>query len=368
MRKIFQLISSIQLGGAEMVAFDLAKNSVNNHTILELYCTNNEYAYSKKDELTSQNIRFITLYNGTKRMSLIFAPFKLIYFIWKEKPKIIHSHTDLLDFVLGVAIRLSRFTKIKMPKIIRTIHNTQLWRNHDWMGKITESVYSDEGIASVSHFSMIAYENLRKKYRLSISKYRQIINNGRKTPEKLSHHFQLDNEKVNIAFCGRFEYYKGIETLILVVKELEKRYPGKFNFHVIGSGTYKEQLERLSKEQPHMFLYEPIPNVSSHFYEFDYLFMPSHFEGLTLTSIEASFAGLPVISSFAPGLDETLPENWPLKFHLDKENELYELFYKISNNEIDYQTIKDMAYKYVNERFSLDKMINSYDDLYKKIL
>ncbi|MBF6598619.1 MAG: glycosyltransferase family 4 protein [Fermentimonas sp.] len=368
MSKIFQLISSIQLGGAEMVAFDLAENCNNNHTLFELYSTSTEYALAKKEELYSKNIRFKTLHNGPKRMSLIFAPFKLFYYIWKEKPSIIHSHSDLPDLVLGLVIRFSRLSKLKMPNIIRTIHNTQLWRNHYWMGKITESVYKDDRIVSVSYYSMLAYEKLRKKYGLKVSKYKQIINNGRKTPQKLAYPFPLDKEKINIAFCGRFEDYKGMDTLIPVVIEVERRYPGKFTFHVIGSGTYRKQLEQLSREQSHMFLYEPIPNVSTMFHEFDYLFFPSHFEGLALTSIEASFSGVPVIASFAPGLEETLPEKWPLKFHLNNDKELYDIFDKINSNSLDKEAIKKMAYDYVNERFSLEKMINSYNKLYNKML
>ena len=368
MSKIFHLITSIHLGGSEMVAFDLAENSNYNHTLLELFKTSNEYAHAKKEELNSKNIRFITLYKGSKRMSLLFAPFKLIYYIRKEKPSIIHSHTDLPDFVLGLVIHISRFLKLKMPKIIRTIHSTQLWRNHYWMGRITESAYKDDGIISVSYHSMVAYENLREKYGLLVSKYKQVINNGRKIPERLAYPFQLDKDKINIAFCGRFEDYKGMEILIPTVSEVERLYPGRFTFHVIGSGTYSKQLEQLSREQSHMFLYDPIPNVATTFHAFDYLFFPSHFEGLALTSIEASFSGLPVIASFAPGLEETLPEKWPLKFHLNNDKELYDIFDKINSNSLDKEAIKKMAYDFVNKRFSLEKMINSYNEFYTEML
>src|SRR5690554_753380 len=128
MNKIFQLITSIQLGGAENVAFDLAeytrKELPENSEIIivELFATCNEYTDSKKEELKSKHIRIVTLYNGSKRKSLLFAPFSLIRLFIKEKPSIVHSHTDLPDFVLATTIRLSRFFKIKLPKVIRTIH------------------------------------------------------------------------------------------------------------------------------------------------------------------------------------------------------------------------------------------------------
>ena len=53
MSKIFQLVSSVQLGGAEIVAFDLAEHcgkflrGISEIIIVELYNTRSEYAYSK---------------------------------------------------------------------------------------------------------------------------------------------------------------------------------------------------------------------------------------------------------------------------------------------------------------------------------
>lgn len=374
MRKIFQLITSIQLGGAENVALDIAEfcgrtGGPNSEiTVVELYPTRNSYVETKKEELVSKNIRVITLYRGSKRMSLIFAPFKLLLLMLNEKPAIIHSHTDLPDFVLAMSIRLSRLTRLKMTRLVRTIHNTQLWRTHYRMGKVTETAFHGERIAAVSSYSMIAYEQLRKRYDLPTSPDRQIIYNGRAVPQRLSAPFPISEEMINIAFCGRFEDYKGMETLIPTIREIGRKHPKRFAFHLIGDGTYKEQLKQLTLEQPNVFLHDPIPNVSTLLHVFDYLFMPSHFEGLALVSIEASFSGVPVIASIAPGLDETLPENWPLKFPLNDYEKLQAIFKKIYNNEYDRGELQKTAYDFVNRNFSLEKMIHSYNKLYTEML
>lgn len=374
MNKIFQLISSIQLGGAEIVAFDLAKYGGKNLpdlteiSVVELYRTKNSYAHFKMKELKDKNIPVITLCNGPKRISLLFGPFRLILLILKEKPNIIHSHTDLPDFVLSVSLRILALFGIKTPRIIRTIHNTQLWRTHHTVGKFTESVYNDEAVAAVSSYAMKAYEQLRTKYGLSISRNRQIIYNGCVVPEQRPHPFKIDKNKINIAFCGRFEDYKGMETLILAIPEIGCLYPDQFLFHIIGDGTYKKQLVQLSQQRDDMILYDPVPNISTMFYAFDYLWMPSHFEGLTLISIESSFSGVPVIASFAPGLDETLPENWPLKFHLDKEQELYTIFGNIKNGIYNRAELQKISYDFVNKRFSLNEMIRSYNIIYNNII
>lgn len=374
MSKIYQLITSVQLGGAEIVAFDLAeycgKGLRHNPeiTVVELYPTQNSYAFAKKKELASKNIRVVTLHKRSKRMSLIFAPFSLIRLIKKEEPSIIHSHTDLPDLVLSVAMRIGRFFRFPFPKIVRTIHNTQLWRTHHKLGRITESTYGDESVAAVSSYAMAAYEQLRKKYGLPVSGNRQIIYNGCAVPQEGLHPFKIDKGKINIAFCGRFEDYKGMDILIPAIPEIGRLYPHQFLFHLIGDGTYKKQLQQLTLQRDDVILYDPVPNISSMLYSFDYLLIPSHFEGLGLISIEASLSGLPVIASFAPGLDETLPDNWPLKFHLDKKEELYTILGNIQNGMYNKKVLQEMAYDFVNKRFSQNKMIQSYNSLYNKII
>lgn len=374
MNKIYQLISSIQLGGAENVAFELAEHCGNElHddseiVIVELYKSGNDYARFKKEDLNSKNIGVITLHKGSKRMSLILAPLKLVYLIVKSKPTIIHSHTDLPDFVLAVTKQINRLFRIKMPKIVRTIHNTQLWRSHEKMGQFTESSYGHEPVASVSQYAMKAYEQLREKYGLQTSNNRMIIYNGCVEPLKKSHPFHIEENKINIAFCGRFEDYKGVETIISTIPLLEQKFPKRFLFHLIGDGNYKSQLQELANQNNNILLYEPQPNVASKLYAFDYLWMPSHFEGLALMSIEASFSGIPVIVSFAPGLDETLPAEWPLKFHLNNKVELLDIFEKINNNQYDKEMLKEMSFNFVKDHFSRTQMISAYSKLYNNLI
>lgn len=374
MKKIFQLISSVQLGGAEIIAFCLSEHSDQilsqpaEISVIELYRSKNSYADQKRKELAQKTVPVITLHNGSKRVSLLISPIKLCLLILKEKPSIIHSHTDLPDFVLAVALKMLSLFSVKKPEVIRTIHSTQLWRTHHTFGRISESAYQDEPVAAVSSYAMTAYEQLRKKYNLPISQNRQIIYNSCKVPSQNPHSFHIDTQKINIAFCGRFEDYKGMDTLLEIIPEISLSYPGDFLFHLIGDGTYKKKLQQLALQQDNVILYEPVPNVSTMFHAFDFLFMPSHFEGLTLISIEASFAGVPVIASFAPGLDETLPENWPLKFHLDRKDELLAIFRNIKDQLYNLKKIREMAFDFVSKKFSMNEMIQSYHQLYTEIL
>ena len=81
MLKLFQLVRSVHLGGAEMVAFNLAEFCKASYpdkfkfTVVELHQTNDAYSRDKKKYLSSKNIRILSLGSKSKILSLLFGPF-----------------------------------------------------------------------------------------------------------------------------------------------------------------------------------------------------------------------------------------------------------------------------------------------------
>ena len=370
---IYQLITSIQLGGAENVAFQLAEYCKENplysfeFSVIELYRTRNKYAEEKKKSLADKNIHTLTLFKASKRLSLLFAPIRLAHILWRDRPDIIHSHSDLPDFVLASALRILSLFNIKRPAIARTIHNTELWSTHPKLAKYTESAYHNDWVASVSQGAFKAHKELRLKNKLSVSPYQEVIYNGCRVPKRLEHPFNIQSGKINIAFCGRFEVYKGVNTLIWLIEKQNALHPNLFAFHIIGNGSYLNNILSLAEKHSNVHVYDSVPNISDKLYAFDFIFMPSHFEGLPLVSIESSFAKVPVIASFAPGLDETLPNDWPLRFKLENEDKLLKIFENIKNNYYDLNELKSIAYSFVSDHFSQDKMIEKYSKFYLDI-
>ena len=373
MIKILQLITSIQLGGAEIVAFNVSENCKKENPkdfefiIAELFPSEGQYAEAKRKELELKNIRIKTLSRGSKRLSLFLAPWSLFLFLIREKPQIIHSHTDLPDFVLAITIKLLNIFHIKYGEVVRTIHNTALWPTHDHLGKFTESAFRNDYIAGVSEASLYAYQQLRQKYKLPESIHQQVIYNGCYAPIKEPVSFHINNEKINIAFCGRFEYQKGLDILIDRIKELNQIFQDQIQFYLIGEGKFSPMVKKLVNQSENVIHYPPIHNIANKLYVFDFLIMPSRFEGLVLLSLEASFARVPVIAAVAPGLTETLPSDWPLFFKLDDKQSLILIIQKIVNGEFDIIELKNQAEKFVFENFSIKKMGYAYSQCYNKI-
>lgn len=372
-KKIIHLITSIQLGGAEIVAFNISEScnpalSEFEFIIVELFPSNDQYSCEKRKELEAKKIRIKTLFKGSKHHSMIFAPFSLFLFLIKEKPLIIHSHTDLPDFVLATTIKLLNIFRIRYGHIVRTIHNTVLWPTHQLLGKYTENAFRDDYIVGVSDASLDANRQLRQKYNLAQTTNKHVIYNGCSTPTKEKVSFIINNNRINIAFCGRFEYQKGVDILIDRIKIINEKYNDRITFYLIGDGIFKPQIQELVNRYDNILLFPPINNISKKLHVFDYVIMPSRFEGLALLSLEASFARVPVIAAIAPGLTETLPNDWPLLFALDDPSSLMLIIRKIVNCELDISELKNKAESFVLEKFTVEKMNDSYSMLYLLIL
>jgi len=373
MAKIFQIIRSIHLGGAEIVAFNLSECCRSNSpdefefVVVELHQSHDDYSVEKKKQLESKGIRIISAGTSSKNVSLLIGPFVLAYHVLKEKPDIIHSHTDLPDLLLSGTKRIFSLFGLKFPKIVRTIHNTELWSEHAKLGKFTEEAFQNDFIVGVSDGSLNAYNNLRKKYGIPASSFQQVIYNGCVIPGKQPHPFKIDSSKINIAYCGRFVEQKGIDILIDRIAEIQQKFPETFLFHVIGTGPYQDGINKLAEKTANVLVYQAVPNISEKLYAFDFIIMPSRFEGLSLMSIEASFSKVPVIAAYAPGLTETLPPHWALLFKLESADELIAIFRKIKDKAFDLQALGNETYQFVSEDFSHSRMIDEYSKLYSTL-
>ncbi len=366
--KIFHLVTTIHAGGSENVAISLAegfsKNSQAECEIIEIYKTSGTYTVNIKKKLKETGIRYYSLGSFQKRVSLMVAPFVLIYYIAKKKPDIIHAHTDLPDFVLSVALRLNRDIG-KKAKIVRTIHNTKLWYTHNLIGRFVEQMFVQDKIAAVSNAALEAYKELRKNNNLEVSTKNAVIYNGCLPPQKLPHKFKINPNKINVAFCGRLVYQKGIDILVSIIGSVTSKHPDQFLFHIVGDGEDKHLIDALANKLSNVLIYGEVPQMSAKLYPFDFLLMPSRFEGLPLITIESSLSKLPVIASNVAGLEETLPNNWPLLFDINNPTtEALSLFDQIVNESFNKTELQNQAFDFARSRFSLIKMLDSYHELY----
>lgn len=318
-----------------------------------------EFSEKMKEELRSHGIQYHTSPVCGNKLAIVLFPLWFVFTYLRIRPHVIHTHTEIPDLALWLFRKIAWLFFWIRPKYVRTIHNTQLWNEWKFIGKVVERYY-------VRHRCNVAISRAVKA--IYAKEYGQqdvpLVYNGlRKTPQKPFPH--LVKGKKNMLFAGRLEPQKGIDQLIAVVAALQG--DDRYHFHVVGSGSQGEKVRTALGSLPNVSLYDKVYGLAQYMGSFDYLFMPSMFEGLVLTCIEASLAGTPAVVNWCAGIDETLPEDWPLRVKDNDVNAFLRIFREVLPG-VDYAELAGKSREYVAQRFSIQQMQREYEKIYAHLV
>ncbi|MCI7651823.1 MAG: glycosyltransferase family 4 protein [Prevotella sp.] len=393
--RIFHLITHFSLGGAERVAANIAESQTHGMEYHVVEIMRGRTAYTPKfiDELEKTGVRChrswmpdVSFHFLFERIAALLFPLRMLYIILRWRPDVIHTHTETPDLALYVFSRV--FPRmLRCVKIVRTIHNTRLWTGLPHTAQWVEAFFK-------SHNANIAIsDSVRDSYADRFGEVPPIINNGvaeveqkdyfnTQAPTNLNtstpQHLIIstpplgfcrlpEQEHLNILFAGRLEPQKGIVVLCKVLKMLAG--DARFFFTIAGDGSQRTLLEQTLAEiaaegKPvNAELVPPIFGLAGYMQSFDYLFMPSEFEGLSMLSMEASLNRLPVIANACPGLADTLPADWSLLAHSNNLDDYRRIFNLLPTANRD--ALTQQAYAFAKERFSVRTMQERYEAWYK---
>lgn len=362
MKKVFHIISHFDVGGAERVAVNIAKSKTEGieYHVVELVRAHSPFTRVFIRELEDSGIRYHRAFVPDVRFHYLFERLAAVTFpLWflplflKYRPSVIHSHTEMPDLAVWWFFTLFP-SLLHSCKVVRTIHNTRLWSGLKNTGRRVERFF-------IRHNSNVAISvSVRDNYEKEYRQRAPMIYNG--VAETLQVRYpDLCQGKINILFAGRFEPQKGISVLIEIVRRLKD--DGRFHFHIIGDGSLRPDIERELAPLPCVSLCKPVHGLAAYLSSFDYLLMPSEFEGLSIMSIEASLAGLPVIANSCPGLRDTLPPDWPLCV---KDNSIsqYMSIFRTLNRRTGNNPLSAKARAFAKEKFGIRRMQEAYEAFY----
>lgn len=356
MIKVVQLITSLDLGGAERVAINIAKSKCDffEYHLVEVVKANSSYSHKLKEELRKEGICYHCSPITNRKIAILLFPFWFMLFYIKYRPDIIHAHTEIPDLALWLFRRISWILIGIKTKYVRTIHNTELWNDWKFVGNIVERFY-------IKHKCNIAIsDSTQIQYKRQFGWESPIIYNGIEQVAQIPFPYIITG-KINVLFAGRLEHQKGIGQLIAVVTAMKENR--KFHFHIVGDGSMKEKVQTALGNFANVSLYDKIFSLNRYMSSFDYLFMPSNHEGLALMPIEASLAQTPTIINDCPGLKDTLPENWPLKVKDNNVDDFTRLFISLEKDP-HYNEYAKTAYDFAITKFSIQKMQQEYERFY----
>lgn len=178
-----------------------------------------------------------------------------------------------------------------------------------------------------------------------------------------------DNEFV-IGTVARFNYQKGIELSLEIIKNLKKYIPVRYM--LVGDGEEREKIEKkiikdnLSEIVIITGFRKDIPDLLS---ALDVYLSTSRWEGLPYTLLEANAMRVPVVASDVPGNSEVIKDgDTGYLIKLDRNSEFVEKIINIYKNPGLRTSFTRNAYSNIEKLFNIYKMVEETEKIYKKAL
>ncbi len=367
--KVLQVINSLSAGGAEVFVTQLsiALKQFCDVEVFTFYGVLDEKGKVLRKQLDDNRIK-LSIPSFTKKglKKKLLCPFQIHKKISEYKPDIVHVHLDQCEFYL---FQSELFRKNK-AKYIRTIHNIK--RSERVPKDFWKSI--DNFFDFNVHCSSAASEHY--KYMGKIDKYKS-INNGILIPDTGNYYSIkrelkiLENEVVFInigSFSKRLgSFQKGQDLLIEAIAGLPDL---KIKIVFVGDGDERERLESVAREggfQDKLLFVGKVTDPYKYILSSDIMIMPSRFEGLPISVIEAVCAGLPLVSSDIPSLLE-FNLNSTIYFKTESVESLQNAIIEAINNIDRLQVSAKMNSLIYQERFNINKVAKEYFDLFSSIM
>ncbi|APD05852.1 sucrose-phosphate synthase [Flavobacteriaceae bacterium UJ101] len=358
--KILQIIPTLGSGGAERFVVDLC-NELTKQGHEVILCTmfdlklNEDYAFFKKN--LNSSIEHINL---NKKLGFDRSLFLKIYRVIKKyKPQVVHSHLSTLNYVFLANILLNN-----KVKFIHTLHSDarKLIKNKGEYF-LRKFIYNVKLVKPVC----ISEESLKSFEELYSTDSAKMIYNGRKLEESTGEIENYDKEKFNTIFLhvGRFDEAKNQINLVKAFNNILKEYP-KILLLIIGEGDKKIKLELEKYTSDHIILLGRKTNVNEYMKVSQAFILPSIFEGMPISLIEAMSHGLIPIVSRVGGMKnmvENMKNGLLLDGHDIESIEKGLLDFLNLEGEIKEEMKRKVKIDFL-EKYSIEKCVKQYIEVY----
>ena len=301
MKKIKILIigMSCNLGGIETYLYNLYKNADKSKYEFSFLV----FDYGKKvcfeDELEKEGVKFYKITPRTKKYSKFLKDLKKVY----KNNNFDYIHFNLMD--LSCFERITYANKYSKARIIIHSHNAGFGKNESFKTRCFHQI-GKHIIKKIPYFK-VACGPHAGKFMFSNKEY-IIFNNGidinkfefdRENRNKVRESLKIDNKTTIIGIIAKLEKQKNPLFLIDVFNEYKKENKNA-KLISVGEGSFKEQMLVKIKEykiENDVIFLGKRHDVHKIYSAFDIYLMPSLYEGLSISLIEAQVNGLKCYAS-----------------------------------------------------------------------
>lgn len=352
--RILHVITSLQTGGAEKLMVDLLPRLKNKGFDIDLLLFNGAYTPFRR-AIEAKGIKVFDLGESGS----VYSPKKLLMLIsFLKKYDIVHTHNTAPQLFAAIGSVLCSVV------LCTTEHNTSnRRRGWTWYAPIDRWMYNR--YKRVVCISQKAEENLRTFIGRSKAEI-CTINNGVDVECYASAMPSAELDTIapgsrKIIMVAGFRWEKDQDTLIKSLKYL----PLQFHLFLVGEGVRRQELEGIIKDESladRVHFLGLRTDVAQLLHATDYVVMSSHFEGLSLSSVEGMSVGKPFLASDVDGLREVVKGAGILFPHGDSKALANEIM-TLENSPEKYRSVAD-ACRQRAAQFDISKMVEGYAKIY----
>jgi glycosyltransferase involved in cell wall biosynthesis len=358
--RIVQLVETLETGGLERIAVDLAMAQKKAGDSPALYCmfTGGPLA----DEARAAGIPVIEFHKKPGfSLKLLFM---LTRQLRRDAPDVVHTHNPAVHHYGAVAAWMAR-----VPGVVNTRHGPAPSSGGAYQERYFRAVMPlTDRVVFVSEDSR---RYLEEKRGLASRKSTVIIN-GIELGDFLERPAAPMSLSPRIRFgaVGRMVPVKAHAILIDAFVELSSKLPDA-ELLIVGGGPLENDLKEQARKaglSGRICIEGLNPRIPDVLREIDIFVMSSTSEGLPLVILEAMAAGLPVVSTRVGGISEVAPEgDVSVLCSPGSASELAEAMYQAATA-CDLARMGKRAREIAIANFSLDKMWRSYQAVYAEAL
>lgn len=349
--KIFQGITVSEYGGAQSIVANLIKYLDTKHELFLLYGGEGEAWSSLGDDFTR-----IRLNKHRKAISLadIGLFFKLLYYRFKYKPDIIHLHSSKM----GVLGRLA-FSK---KRTILTMHGFDSVRKNYRKFLLCEKFLQHKVgyIVAVCQYDVeiMKEENINKNVRCIYNGVPDLLHEElRYAPHIKDKLTEIKKTYPKMIMCvARISAQKRFDLFLEIAAALPQ-----YAFVWIGN---KDEIKNLPANT---FCLGEIDTAHNYISFADIFILPSNYEGLPMTILEAMSFRKPIVASAVGGIPEVLNQGNGFAVQNTVKDFTEKIEYIFSSEEV-YNDISAKSRKQYVENHTIEKMVSEYTDLYNQLL
>lgn len=295
--KILQVMPEFALAGAERMAENLTlqlKKNGYDVEVVSLY----DYHSAITENLEKNGIKIH--YLGKRKGLDLSMYFKLTRLFMKLKPSVVHTHRYVAQYTMPACI---------LAGIRGRVHTIHTMASEESSQKKLQNIFFHKFKLIPVGISDTVQKSICDFYKLTPERVPMVFN-GIDIDRYAAKTSYEQNGKFRFVHIGRFALAKNHKNIVKAFKILSEKYDD-VELHFIGEGELLDETNQLITDlgmKDKIILHGVMNNINTEMCKYDSLILPSVYEGMPITLIEAMAVGMPIAASAVGGIPDMIED------------------------------------------------------------